>query len=81
MEPYPLLDLARAGFIAVQILHSLVSVGIFSTRRTRLVFINSISTVSTELSNDKLSMSIKKIFYQKYGHLRPGTYALIFPSS
>jgi len=68
----PFAGLARAGFIAVQILHSLVSVGVFSKEEHDL-FINSISTVSTELSNDKLSMN-KKDFLSKYGHLRPGTY-------
>ena len=68
----PFAGLARAGFIAVQILQSLVSTGIFSEKEHDL-FINSISTVSTELSNDKLLMSKKK-FLQKYGHLRPGTY-------
>ena len=68
----PFAGLARAGFIAVQILQSLVSVGIFS-KKEHDMFINSISTVSTELSNDKLSMN-KKDFLCKYGHLRPGTY-------
>ena len=68
----PFAGLARAGFIAVQMLKSFVKIGIFS-ENDYYSFINSLKTVSGQLSNDQVTMD-KSNFLRKYGHLRPGTY-------
>ncbi len=73
----PFAGLARAGFIAVQMLQSLVSVGVFS-KDDYESFMASLSTVSGQLSRDKIKLD-KKIFLSKYGHLRPGTYDILSP--
>ena len=70
----PFAGLARAGFIAIQLLQSLVSIGILSDQDYQN-FMSSITTVSSELKNDKKLLS-KEDFLLKYGHLRPGTYNL-----
>lgn len=71
----PFAGLARAGFIAVQMLKSLVSIGIFSNDDYDS-FIASLSTVSGHLSRDK-GMLDKETFLAQYGHLRPGTYDIL----
>ena len=73
----PFAGLARAGFMAVQILHSLVSEGILNDENyTR--FISSLTTIGKELTIDKTLLS-KEEFLKKYGHLRPGTYDITTP--
>ena len=71
----PFAGLARAGFIAIQLLQSLVSIGILSNQDYQN-FMSSITTVSSELKNDKSLLS-KDDFLLKYGHLRPGTYDIL----
>jgi len=73
----PFAGLARAGFVAVQILQSLVSVGLLSADDYD-TFVGSISTVSGQLSDDRMSLD-KATFLAKYGHLRPGTYDILSP--
>lgn len=73
----PFAGLARAGFIAVQMLHSLKNVGVFTMHDIER-FMNSISTVTTSLASDKY-LSSKQVFLEKYGHLRPGTYDIMSP--
>ena len=73
----PFAGLARAGFIAVQMLKSLVSIGVFS-QSDYDSFLAGISTVSGRLAHDRLSME-KDDFLLKYGHLRPGTYDILSP--
>ena len=68
----PFAGLARAGFIAVQLLKSLVSVGIITEEELDR-FNASLSTVASNLSRDKAHLD-KDAFLAKYGHLRPGTY-------
>ena len=68
----PFAGLARAGFIAVQLLKSLVSIGILSDREYHN-FMGSLNTVSSQMSNDWQELS-RQSFLRKYGHLRPGTY-------
>jgi len=74
----PFAGLARAGFIAVQLLRSLVSVGIL-TETENQVFLASLNTVSSRISKDLTRLS-KKEFLGLYGHLRPGTYDILSPS-
>ena len=73
----PFAGLARAGFIAVQMLQSLVTVGIFSKSNYEQ-FMASVSTVSGELSRDRALLN-RTSFLQRYGHLRPGTYDILSP--
>jgi phosphohistidine swiveling domain-containing protein len=73
----PFAGLARAGFIAVQLLQSLVSIGIL-TQRNHEDFMESLSTISKDLSRDFSSLK-KTDFIAKYGHLRPGTYDILSP--
>ncbi len=73
----PFAGLARAGFIAVQMLKSLVSIGVFS-QSDYDSFLAGISTVSGRLAHDRSSME-KDDFLLKYGHLRPGTYDILSP--
>ncbi|MCL6557024.1 MAG: hypothetical protein K6T56_11770 [Burkholderiales bacterium] len=73
----PFAGLARAGFIAVQMLRSLVTVGVFS-QSDYDAFIGSVSTVSSELARARATLD-KTTFLARYGHLRPGTYDILSP--
>ena len=71
----PFAGVARAGFIAVQMLRSLVSQSIISQGEYDS-FLNSLNTISKESVGDRVNLS-KKEFIEKYGHLRPGTYDIL----
>jgi len=71
----PFAGLARAGFIAVQMLQSLVDVGVLSDDDYH-GFMASLNTVSSSMAND-LNLLDKSAFLEKYGHLRPGTYDIL----
>jgi glutamine kinase len=71
----PFAGLARAGFIAVQILRSLVSHGVLS-EANRSAFMNGLGTISTAMGHDLASLD-REAFLRKYGHLRPGTYDIL----
>jgi hypothetical protein len=73
----PFAGLARAGFVAVQMLKSLVAVGVFS-QADYDAFIGSVSTVSGQLARDRATLD-KATFLASYGHLRPGTYDILSP--
>lgn len=73
----PFAGLARAGFMAVQVLKSLVAVGVFSDADYD-AFIGSLSTVSGQLARDRAILD-RSNFLSRYGHLRPGTYDLESP--
>jgi phosphohistidine swiveling domain-containing protein len=73
----PFAGLARAGFIAVQLLKSMVTEGILSDDNYES-FMRSLETVSSNMAKDKLDLSFKA-FLEKYGHLRPGTYDILSP--
>ena len=68
----PFAGLARAAFIAVQMLQSMVAAGIIS-REEYQQFMNDVDTVSSGMNKDFHELPKKK-FLEKYGHLRPGTY-------
>ncbi|MFN8722408.1 MAG: PEP/pyruvate-binding domain-containing protein [Rhodospirillales bacterium] len=68
----PFAGLARAGFVAVQILKSLVAVGVFSPADYD-AFMGGLSTVSGQLARDIRTLD-RTAFLARYGHLRPGTY-------
>lgn len=71
----PFAGLARAGFVAVQMLKSLVAVGVFS-QSDYDAFFGSVSTVSGQLARDRATLD-KTTFLGHYGHLRPGTYDIL----
>ncbi len=71
----PFAGLARAGFIAIQILKSLVSIGIFSDEDYH-AFIMSVSTINKQMMHDRTKLS-KVNFLERYGHLRPGSYDIL----
>ncbi|MBI96966.1 MAG: phosphoenolpyruvate synthase [Verrucomicrobiales bacterium] len=73
----PFAGLARAGFMAVQMLKSLVSQGVFSQGDFD-AFLGSVSTVSGQLARDRAKLD-KATFLSRYGHLRPGTYDILSP--
>ena len=72
----PFAGLARAGFIAVQFLQSMVNLGVLS-QEDKNNFMCSLKTVSSSIKNDYHSS--KDSFIKKYGHLRPGTYDITLP--
>lgn len=73
----PFAGLARAGFVAVQMLKSLVAVGVFSDTDYD-AFLRGVSTVSGQLARDRATLD-KSTFLSRYGHLRPGTYDILSP--
>ena len=66
--------LARAGFVSIDILNSMVNEKII-TNNDKNKFLNSINTVLGDLKKDHLSLN-KNNFLSKYGHLRPNTYEI-----
>lgn len=79
----PFAGIARAGFVAVLFLNSLVSLEIISLREKNL-FINSLNTVAKQLSHNIRDLKAGRLsvenFITKFGHLRPGTYDIMLDS-
>jgi adenylylsulfate kinase-like enzyme/phosphohistidine swiveling domain-containing protein len=73
----PFAGLARAGFIAVQLLQSFVAVGVLSPEE-HATFMASVDTVGSRIGYD-FSHKTKAEFLASYGHLRPGTYDILSP--
>ena len=73
----PFAGLARAGFIAVQLLQSFVAVGVLSPEE-HATFMASVDTVGSRIGYD-FSHKTKAEFLALYGHLRPGTYDILSP--
>lgn len=71
----PFAGLARAAFIAVQMIKSCVALGIMSENDEEK-FNSCLSTVNKQLTIDKNKLG-KGAFLEKYGHLRPGTYDIL----
>jgi phosphohistidine swiveling domain-containing protein len=73
----PFAGLARAGFIAVQLLQSFVAVGVLSPEE-HATFMASVDTVGSRIGYD-FAHKTKTEFLGRYGHLRPGTYDILSP--
>jgi adenylylsulfate kinase-like enzyme len=73
----PFAGLARAGFIAVQMLQSFVEVGVLTTEEAA-TFMASVDTVGSRIGEDFAQLP-KAEFLARYGHLRPGTYDILSP--
>ncbi len=71
----PFAGLARACFMGIQILRSLVDRNIL-TKHDYDKFLADTSTISKEMYLDRLQLN-KQEFLKKYGHLRPGTYDIL----
>ncbi len=73
----PFAGLARAGFIAVQLLQSFVDVGVFNAEE-RATFMASVDSVASRIGHDFAQLP-QAAFLARYGHLRPGTYDILSP--
>jgi adenylylsulfate kinase-like enzyme/phosphohistidine swiveling domain-containing protein len=73
----PFAGLARAGFIAVQLLQSFVEVGVLDAEESA-TFMASVDTVGSRIGQDFAQLP-KADFLARYGHLRPGTYDILSP--
>jgi glutamine kinase len=73
----PFAGLARAAFIAVQLLKSMEKVGVLS-RADVDAFLRSLDTVAARMGRDARELS-RAAFLETYGHLRPGTYDILSP--
>ena len=76
----PFAGIARAAFIAVQFLRSFVELGIITEKECN-DFMNGLCTINKEMSRDLHSVHMgrleRRIFIEKYGHIRPGTYDIL----
>jgi phosphohistidine swiveling domain-containing protein len=73
----PFAGLARAGFIAVQLLHSFVEVDVLNAEEAA-TFMSSVDSVAARIGRDFAQLP-KADFLARYGHLRPGTYDILSP--
>jgi glutamine kinase len=73
----PFAGLARAGFIAAQLLQSFVTAGVLSIEE-HATFMASLDTVGSRIGHDFARLG-KEEFLARYGHLRPGTYDILSP--
>jgi glutamine kinase len=73
----PFAGLARAAFVATELLGDLVAEGVF-TAEDRAAFVAGLGMVAGELKSDFATMA-KSPFLKRYGHLRPGTYDILSP--
>ncbi|WP_214414769.1 PEP-utilizing enzyme [Sphaerisporangium fuscum] len=73
----PFAGLARAGFVAAELLGGLVRRGAM-TAAGRDAFLASLKTVAADIQQDFASLG-KAEFLRRYGHLRPGTYDILSP--
>ena len=73
----PFAGLARAGFIAVQLLRSLVEIGVLD-KDGYGAFMSNLNSVGTQIARDRVSLD-RASFLARYGHLRPGTYDILSP--
>ncbi len=76
----PFAGVARAAFVAMQLLNSLVEIGFFS-KEEKNEFLNSLHTVSKTLSHELVALNedSKQNFLKQFGHLRAGTYNILSP--
>ena len=70
----PFAGLARCGFVAIDLLNSMIEQKIISSK-DKDNFLASINGMTTRISNDLLKMNKSK-FLNKYGHLRPNSYEI-----
>ncbi|KHD08303.1 hypothetical protein PN36_27345 [Candidatus Thiomargarita nelsonii] len=73
----PFAHLARSGFIAISILKGFVNCNVMTKQQYDNYLLN-IDSVSSNMGRDAYDVAngklSKQAFYDRYGHLRPGTY-------
>lgn len=69
---FPFANIARCAFISMNFLNSMVEDNIL-TKNEKKLYLNSLRTTTSRMLNE-LNKKSKKIFLQKFGHLRPSTY-------
>lgn len=78
----PFAGIARAAFVAMQMLQSLVSAGLLDSDEYHQ-FLSSLNTISKQLSKDtslyQQGRMSQEDFLAIYGHLRPGSYDILSP--
>ena len=73
----PFAGIARAAFIAVQIMRSLVEIKILS-KEDMNCFFSSLNSISSQMKTDRINLETHE-FLNLYGHLREGTYDILSP--
>jgi hypothetical protein len=68
---------ARLGFIATEMLRSLVAVGVLDEKSVTELM-SSLDTVTNRMLRDRCTLS-RDDFLRRYGFLRPGTYDILSP--
>ncbi|MGI5239070.1 PEP-utilizing enzyme [Dactylosporangium sp. CA-139066] len=71
----PFAGLARAGFVAMELLNALVSAGVLSDADSAAL-LASLNTVAARIGHDFAALD-RAEFLRRYGHLRPGTYDIL----
>ena len=76
----PFAGIARAGFVAVLMLNSLVSIG-FLSEDEKNAFLHTLNTISKQLAESSMNLNAenKAAFLEKFGHLRAGSYDILSP--
>ena len=76
----PFAGVARAGFVAMQMLNSLVEIGFLSVKQKEN-FLNSLHSISKKLSTQSANLNSQNAdeFLKEFGHLRAGTYNILSP--
>lgn len=78
----PFAGVARAAFIAVQFLDSMVRENLISAEQKEK-FLNSLQTIAKQMKHDSLAfrngVMSRETFLETYGHIRPGTYDITSP--
>lgn len=78
----PFAHLARTAFVATTLLRSLERTDVISGEE-HSAFLNALNTVARQFEHDAYRVATGdhslEAFYEKYGHLRPGTYELTSP--
>jgi hypothetical protein len=69
--------LARVGFMAIELLNSMVKIGAIGEEDRRALMMG-VSTVAGEMQQD-LEALPRPTFLARYGHLRPGAYDILSP--
>jgi glutamine kinase len=71
---YPFAGFARCGFVAIELLNSLVEKKILSEKQ-KDKFMQSTNTITSDMKSDFNKLSKNK-FLDKYGHIRPNSYEI-----
>jgi len=74
----PFANIARMAFIGIEFLNSMVELNIINNNEKEH-FLENLNSISYEM-NQALNKKNKKLFFEKFGHLRPNTYEISNPN-